>query len=357
MAETLDSAADSLSDYTKKLDISSYYTNGDIDRAKQMVAGILKDIYVIKGRYSSSTSFGGFIVFFNFNNLSLNSIYPVVTSSSVIKDLKSSLDWRSFEKYLIDFMQKEDHDDVLGRQFRNIFTSAFTLQFAGEFKKLFSEKNEIGINRMFQNMVQDRMGFLGVNMSIDCEQISSLEMELHSLTSQKMIERRAKPSDSESADDVSIVMDIDDDQEVLKGREVRLLLRGCLVLSPVSGREISLLVVGDRIRVRIIDTHEKAIQVARAFNAYGEDGIRPITGRIISVRRRSDSGYVIFVVVAKGIYAKIDETEDNLKIAIDSAGADTLTSGEKFSRVTIALIVSLVVVLIVLIILLVSLIR
>ena len=356
MPETLDAAADSLSDYTKKIDIASYYSGGDADRAKQMVAGTLKDIYAIKGRYFSSTSYGAFIAFFNYNNLTMNSVYPVISNSATLKDLKSNLDWKIFEKELIDFIQSNEHDDVLGRQFRNVFSTAFTLQFAGEFKKLLEEKNEIAVNRMFQVLVQDRLGFLGVNMSVDCEQISSLDMELYSLTSQKMIERK-KTAEKTTADDVSIELDIDDDQEALRGREVRLVLRGSLVLSPVSGREISLLVIGDRIRVKIIDTHEKAIQVARAFNAYTEDGIRPITGRIISIRHRSDGGYVIFAVVAKGIYAKIDETEDNIKIAIDTATSDALTNGEKYSRMSIILIVSLAVVLIVLIILLVTLIK
>ena len=51
MSEILENAAGSLSDYTKKLKIAMFFTNGDEDRAKQMIAGNLEDICVIKGRF------------------------------------------------------------------------------------------------------------------------------------------------------------------------------------------------------------------------------------------------------------------------------------------------------------------
>jgi hypothetical protein len=56
MPETLDTAVDSLSDYTRRFEIATFYTNGDAERAKQMIAGAFKDIYVIKGKFNTTTS-------------------------------------------------------------------------------------------------------------------------------------------------------------------------------------------------------------------------------------------------------------------------------------------------------------
>ena len=92
MSEILENAAGSLSDYTKKLKIAMFFTNGDEDRAKQMIAGNLEDICVIKGRFSSTQSFGAFIAFFNRYYLTLNSVYPVITDSFNLKELKTSVD-------------------------------------------------------------------------------------------------------------------------------------------------------------------------------------------------------------------------------------------------------------------------
>lgn len=345
MSEILENAADSLSDYTKKLEIAMFFTSGDEERAKQMIAGNLKDICVIKGRFSSTQSFGAFVAFFNRNYLTLNSVYPVISESAALKDLKTSNDWRTFEKDLMDFAGSQPHDEVLGRQFKHVFLSAFTVNFANDLKKLLDGQSEIDINRVFQLMVQDRMGFQGVSMMIDTEYLSSLEMETDSVTSRKMTDYQLSREVQEK-DELELEVDTDDDQEALKGKEVKLLLRGSLILAPISGRDIGLLVVGDRLKVKIVDSHPRAIQVAKAFNAYTEDGIQPITGRIVFLRRRVDGGYTIFVAVAKGIFVKIEEMEEGIKVAIDTSYMDVPAPSDAMSKVTMGVIGALAAILI-----------
>jgi hypothetical protein len=337
MSEILETATGSLSDYTKKLEIAMFFTNGDEERAKQMLAGNLDDVCVIKGRFSSTQSFGAFIAFFNRYYLTLNSIYPLISDSFDLKDIKTNVDWKHFEKDLVDFMGKNLHDDVLGRQFKNVFLTTFTVNFAGELKKLLDGKIEVDINRVFQQMVQDRMGLLGVNMMVDTEFISSLDMETDSLTSRKMVDYKKHQEDIKEGE-VDIQIDTDDDKVALNGKEVKLLLRGSLILSPINGRDIGLLVVGDRLKVKIVDIHPRAVQVAKAFNAYTEDGIQPITGRIVFIRRRTDGGYTIFVAVAKGIYVKVEEMEEGIKVAIDTSYMDTPASSDNMSKITMGII-------------------
>jgi hypothetical protein len=352
MSEILDTASDSLLDYTKKLEIANFYTNGDEERAKQMIAGTLKDVYVIKGRFSSTSSFGAFIAFVNHLYLTLNSIYPVISDSFALKDVKTFNDWITFEKDITDFLSNNSHDDVLGRQFKNVLTSSFTIQFSSELKKLVTDRNEMEVNRLFQQVVQARMGLQSVNMVVDIEMTSSLDMELNSITSQKVMDYKVHPDEKKDGDpDIEVDRD-DDDKEVLKGKEVRLILRGSLILSPITGRDIGLLVIGDRLKVKIVDTHSKAINVLKAFNAYDKDGPHPILGRIVYIRRRTDGGYTIYAIVAKGIYVKIEELEDNIKVAIDTSYLDSESDKSRMSNVNIIIIISLSAVLLSLIILL-----
>ena len=349
MAENLESAAGSLSDYTKKLDIAMFFTNGDEDRAKQMLAGNLEDVCVIKGRFSSTQSFGAFIAFFNRYYLTLNSVYPIISDSFELKDIKTNIDWKSFEKDMMNFMSSNSYDDVLSKQFKNIFLSTFTVNFGTELKKLLDGKVEVDINRIFQRMVQDRMGLQGVTMMVDTEYITSVDMETESLTSRKMMDYKQRQDDDLKEGEVEIEVDTDDDHEALKGKEVKLILRGSLILSPINGRDIGLLVVGDRLRVKIGDVHPRAVQVAKAFNAYTEDGIQPIAGRIVFIRRRMDGGYTIFVAIAKGIYVKVEELEENIKVAIDTSYMEAPASSDNMSKVTMGVIGALAIILVALI--------
>jgi hypothetical protein len=345
MSEILETATGSLSDYTKKLEIAMFFTNGDEERAKQMLAGNLEDVCVIKGRFSSTQSFGVFIAFFNRYYLTLNSVYPIISDAFDLKDIKTNVDWKHFEKDLVDFMGKNLQDDVLGRQFKSIFLTSFTVNFAGELKKLLDGKIEIDINRVFQLMVQDRMGLQGVNMMVDTEFISSLDMETDSLTSRKIMDYK-QHQENKKEGEVNLEIDTDNDREALKGKEVKLILRGSLILSPISGRDIGLLVVGDRLKVKIVDIHPRAVQVAKAFNAYTENGIQPIAGRIVFIRRRTDGGYTIFVAVARGIYVKVEEMEESIKVAIDTSYMDVPAPSDNMSKITMGIIGALAVLLV-----------
>ncbi len=350
MPDNLDNAAGSLSDFTRKLEIATFYANGDEERARQVVAGALKDFYVIKGRFASTTSFGVFIAFSNISYLSLNSLFVVISNSFELKDAKTFNDWMTYERDITDFMKTKEHDDVLARQFKNTFTGSFTYQFASELRKLVSEKKDMDINRLFQHIVQNRMGLQNVTMVVDVEEISSVEMELNSITSSKISEQPRAHDKGSGEPDIQVDSD-EDEKEILKGRDVRLLLRGSLILSPLGGREIGLLVAGDRLKINITDRHEKAIHVLKAFSAIDEDGVRPITGRIVYVKHRVDGGYTIYAIVAKGIYAKIEELEEGIKVAIDTASQNAKAEPQGVSRTTIGILAGLGVVFLVLIIL------
>ncbi|MBP7737319.1 MAG: hypothetical protein KA369_15170 [Spirochaetes bacterium] len=348
MPENLDTAAGSLSDYTRKLEIATFYANGDEERAKQIVAGALKDFYAIKGRFASTTSYGAFIAFANISYLSLNSLFVVISNSFELKDIKTFDEWMTYERDITEFMKNNEHDDVLARQFKNTFSGSFTYQFASELRKLVSEKKDMDINRLFQQVVQSRMGLQNVNMVVDVEEISSVEMELNSITCSKMAEQPRGKDKGGGEPDIQVDTD-EDEKEVLKGKDVRMLLRGSLILSPLGGREIGLLVVGDRLKINITDRHEKAIHVLKAFDAIDEDGVRPIMGRIVHVKHRVDGGYTIYTVVAKGIYVKIEEMEEGIKVAIDNASQNAKAEPQGMSRATIGILAGLAVVLVVLV--------
>lgn len=114
------------------------------------------------------------------------------------------------------------------------------------------------------------------------------------------------------------VVKVEKIEDNIEGKEIKLMLNGALILSPIRGKEIGKLVLGDRIMISIIDKNPRAIDVAKAFGAYDSEGnIKPIPGRIVSIKR--DEYLHLMAIVAKGIYMKIVEEEDNIKVAMDPA--------------------------------------
>lgn len=328
--DSLKTAVSGLSEQTKKLEIASYYTHGDFEKAKQMVAGTYRDIYAIKGKFSSSSMYGAFIIFFNNVWSSLAHIHAIVTHSFDINDIKTNIDWRIFEKEISDNLTRKEHDDVLTSHVKEELANGFTMQFGNELKRLLDSGDEITINHLFQKLAQTRMGFQNVKCTLDIEQLSSLDMELLSISSRKinLEEYRRKLKEEETKKEVSPEEEGMDNSTITQ-KDVRLLLNGSLILAPIKGKEIGQLVTGDRVKIKIVDSNPKAMEVLRAFNAIQDNNVLPITGRIVSIKRRADGTYVIFVIIAKGIFVQIEEEEDNIKVAMDpgslaveSAGSD-----------------------------------
>lgn len=315
MSNELDAAASNFSEQSKKHQIALYYTMGDQDKAKKMVTGGYTDLYVIKCIFSSSSVYGGFIVFINTVYLKPVSGYIVVTRSFDLVDVKTTKDWRAFERQLVESAKKGEHDEIFSNQVRDGLIKALTLQEISNLSKLLDQDNGIAVNRYMQKFISNVAGLQNMELKADYERISSLAMELHSLTSAKI-----QPDEltKGQGNDQPSVVEIEKTEDVLAGKEVKLMLNGALILSPLKGKEISRVIAGDRIMISLVDKNPRTIDVAKAFNAYdSEKGIRPIPGRVVSIRL--EGYYTIYAIVAKGIYVKIVEEEPLIKVAMDPA--------------------------------------
>ena len=317
MGDNIESAVSNLSAETKKLEIASYYTHGNLEKAKEMITGSYKDVYALKIVFTSSV-YGAALIFMNNIYLEASSCYIIISHSFDVGDIKTNIEWKLFEKSIAENIERKEHDDILSNQLREGLLSAMAIDQCNKIKALVDQNDAIAINHFFQNLLQDKAGFHKVNVSVDVELISSLDMEMNSTSSKKINPNELKGEAKEEEKKDAKKDEAEKDDNPLSGKEVKLVLRGSLILSPIKGREVSKLVVGDRVKISIIDKSTKAISVAKAFNAISEDGkMHPINGRIVSIKFDEKTGYRIFAIVAKAIYMQIEEEEKNLKVAMD----------------------------------------
>ncbi|MFC1668860.1 hypothetical protein ACFL20_00590 [Spirochaetota bacterium] len=347
MADDLIKAADSFAEQSRRLKIANYYTHGDNDKAKQMVSGNFKDICMFKIKYSGASGFGAFLLFFNTEFFSLTDIYGIVSPSFNVEDINTNIKWREFEHIISEYFKTEEHDRVLVNHTRDEIVKRFSLQFENELKLLLENKNDVEIQRKISRIIQNVSGPQPIKLSMDYEMTSSLEVELLSKSSRKIdpkdIDRYKDKDEKEKLDGIEKLED--DDGDPLDGKDVKLILNADLVLSPIKGREVSKLNKGDRIMVKLDTNNEKALSLANAFNAYEDNKIKPIPGEIVSIKFSSEEGFKIYVNVAKGIYIKVVESEENIKVALDKPPKEEVkVIEEKPSRFYLPIIISLVVI-------------
>jgi hypothetical protein len=346
MSKELDSAVNSLSEQTGRINIALHYAGGDMEKARAMAAGSYKDLYVLKARFASSTLNGAFLVFYNGIYNKLVDSLVLVVSTYMTKSIDTGVDWRLFEKDILEALAAGEHDTHFETLVKNRFHDGFNLSFCAELTRFLQSDNGIAVERALQKLLQFILNVQRIDIKVDSQHISSLDMELNSASAKKIDASALKGPPEE--DPPPVAKEAAD--EVREGQEgVKLIMSCSLILSPIKGKDISRIEPGDRIRVSITDSNPKCVSVAKALNAYEDGALLPVTARVKSIKSRPEGGYSIFAIVARGIYAKIVEEEANIKVALDPAYELARQGAGDESKSSLGLILALSVIFIVII--------
>ena len=325
--------------------IALHYTSDDIEKAKQMISGSYRDLFVIKGTFTSSSLYGAFLLFLHQTWGRLLNLYVIATQSYSIEMIDCSADWKLFEKDMSEEFAKGTHDNVLSHTLQDEFDKKICFTFAKNFTELLKTDDSIKINHLFQRLIQDTLSLQRVDVNIEYQPISSLDMETHS-TSIKKIDLESISKDDKNKDEKSDDIEVEDsDVEPEAGKDkIDLILNCSLILSPIKGKHISNIQAGDRIMISITDKSPKAVSVAKAMNACDEEGnLKPVSARIKTVKYIPNEGYKFYALIAKGILAKIIEEEDNIKISMDPVyDSSTQETDEKTKSNVLKIVILLI---------------
>jgi Domain of unknown function (DUF4899) len=352
MVENLDNAVNSLSEQTKKINIALFFTGNDMDKAKQMVAGAYKDIFVLKMKFTSSSVYGAMITFLNTASFRLVDSFLVVSNDYLIANIDNNLDWKNFEKEITN-ARSNMQDFRLVTEIKDKIDRGFISPVCTNIIKLVEKGDHIQLSHALQKFVQECTGLQRVDISVEIQKISSLEMELESTSTRKIDTKAVEPQKKEEDEEIIVEKNPEDDDEIKPGKNgIRAVIRSSLILSPIKGKNINELKLGDRVLISLIDHNDTNKSIAKAFKAYdeAEGRILPIPARIKSLKYIDGTGYKIFVVIAKGVVGQIIEEEKNIKVALDPAVLiQEDTEKVQGSKAGLTVIVALFVVIIVLV--------
>ena len=320
MDQQLNTALNSLSEQTGKISIALHYVGGDMEKARQMVAGSYRDLFALKIVYNSSAMHGAVLIFYNQVYSKIMNPFGYVITSYATRQLEPGNDWKLFEKEMQEVIAAESPDEHLGNTLKSRLYESFTFQFARELARFLEGKNTIAIERAFQKLIQYILNQARIDVRVEAQQISSLDMELYSATTQKLDQATLQGQGQADAQAESAKASASaSSEEIVEGKDgVQLILKASLILAPIKGKEISKLQSGDRVKVSLVENTPKAIQVAQALNAYKDGNFAPVVARVKSVKYDPAAGYTLHGIIAKGIFVKIVEEEKSIKVAMDT---------------------------------------
>lgn len=304
---------EAMGETAKKIETSLKFTNGDMDKAKLMASGKLQDIVVIKGKFvDPQKNISGIILaFINVVDEYISAIRTVQSSTTgVFTVIRVFDDWKSLYDNL---MAYESGPDALD-------SSTLNQDILDSFIKIdiFPDAQSMNLDYLavsIQDIITASLESEKVKTQIELEKTSSMEIALAGIdvmVPSKEEEDEAKVAEKapeKKAPQTALEKRLDEIES-----KASFIVEGKCVLSPVKGKYINETVSGEKIFVILPGKDELSEKILDAYKSRDHEGKPlPVAGKVVEKVNIENGGVVLYVLVAKGIYAKIVE-EDNVKI-------------------------------------------
>jgi len=299
----------------------------------------MSDVIVVKGKFvvGDQDKSGFFLAYFNIVGEYIAAIKTVVVSnSSIFTRIRIFDEWRSHHKNMLAYEKGEDILDSV--KLSNDLLGSFIK--ADVFPDV-QKQNLDYLSASLPDMIKESFGSSNVKCQVDLEQTNSLELVLMGIEIMLPAadEEPHEESQESSAQEGKSVPDSPFGKKLAEiESKAQFVVEGCCVLSPVKGKLIAEVTPGERIYVVLPAKDSVTSRILDAYKARNSEGAPlPVVGRIMEkIPNELTKGYILYVLVAKGIYAKIVE-EENMKIqteltAVSSKG-DSNGDGEPGNKI------------------------
>jgi len=328
---------DSLNEKAKLIDIALKYTGGDLEKAKAMVNGQYNDIVVVKGKFMSTEGerSGFFFAFFNVIDEYIASVDSrIVSNNSLFEKIRLFDDWKTLYTDLKAIVNNETSVDS------SDFNSNLLDAFIGyDVFPDVEEKKLDDLSRTTTEIIRKLLSMGDAVCRVELEATTSVNMELAGVQADA-------PGKEESKEKETRVAEVEDERITKVEEEAKYIIPAKVIVSPVKGKYINDISVGEKIKVLLSGSDPVTAKVINVLNARNENGeVIPIKGRLKAKIPMDKSGYYLYALVAKGIMAKIIE-EENVKILIDSSQGnekDGDASSENRTTILIAVLLGLMI--------------
>ena len=298
---------DAFSEKTKHLNIALKYTDSDMERAKLMIAGQYNDVKVIKGKFSieQESIFGLMIIFINIPNRYIMHFNSFIQPNESIVAKASIFDsWKAFNSDLTNFIKVEENNAIPTIDFsKQIPVSLENSNFYSELET----DNLENLTKIFKDSVNKFYRTNSADCKINIDNTNSLTMELSNIRIETPKKSTGPESNAEYAEKIAAIES-----------KAAYVLNGRIIISPIKGKHISEIKIGEKIKILLTSNDSRNKQVAKSLKALSEDNeILPISMRITEKFPMEKKGYYIYGLIAKNVLVKIIEEED-VKIETDT---------------------------------------
>ncbi len=265
-------------------------------------------IVILKARFKSNSMglYGILLIIYN-RNQDIDSHNTVVSTFSSLYDLEPHAGWEKFEETILDI------------KWKGSYNNSMTLSLMDNIKAIASdEKTKNQLYEYLSNYDYDNAEVLiydSVNRIIHDKNLI-IEIGIQEVTGEEFRATKESRSKSQPTPEKSMV---EDGSAILPIEPI---------LSPVKGKPLYELRIGDKIMARIVPNSDRANYFIDLMDLRSENTLKPIPCEIIDIKTAGkNSPLEILTQIGPGVYGKCTEDEKQVKMRI----YDPITDGPRVS--------------------------
>lgn len=311
--QEIGSAAKNLGQQTQKINTALKYTEGNMDLAKKMAAGELKNIYILKFKIRSDLSreFGLAVIFLNKIGLHVASMNIAMTRSPYVFDIKTNIPWSQYINEVNSVRNDSDFDDKLSNKVSDSIQKYLQIPIVAQIVQYVDDKNHDELTALIHSIFKSELQMGKSQIKVDFDMSNSLVLEEAGVEDSIVIKKQQSAvSDSDTND--GIPPDI-------KKKAVEA-IQAATVLSPTKGKELGKLQVGEKIKVHITDATNRGRNIIKILNAETEEGaLKPVAAKLRYIKKKNDGNWLLLADLGENTLVRIEEETDSVRVAMVDA--------------------------------------
>lgn len=285
------------------------FTGDDVEGAIKIIKSVDKDIFVVRGKFIAQglKYYGAFVFFYESKNKVIDKI-----NIAIKKDDKTAIEfdfnnsWYVFNQDLINFVKSNQIDVALHDKFNYQIKNHKAINLYEMAIVRSKEYDEKSLRLFFDDIFFNITGDPDIAVKIKIDKTNVFEMNKGNIQ-----EYQVDPQEEKSENKQKVVVDEE------KPNQDVLVLKVDPELSPVDGIEISEIMPGEFISVKIVDERPIAEYITSLLNA---KDLVINENRMISAKVKdiiiSDEGYIVKVEFGPGIIG-VGYFGENVKLKVE----------------------------------------
>ncbi|GEM_PF-2618187 len=275
--------------------------NGDKELALKYIKNQDNHVIALKAHFMDTATniLGSFIFYLCLKTKKIHRVNCIASFKKDIQKITPAIAWREFERQIVENIWEGKHLAAQTREIQKGLYENILYQDMDRYCEAFEKSRHSVITTMLTELMQRVLTLASVRLTCDWE-----------TTNPYQIEAAGKDIKSADADELTeIELDKSNPESHVKQEEI--VLDGTLVVSPVSGRPLSLIKEGDIVMGRINESSPRGKYFIRLYDAQEGKKIKPLPLRTRFVSRDEISGlYTLIGELGPDVVMKVVEEQD-----------------------------------------------